>query len=109
MNKGAQMKNFVSTAVVLASLVVLAGCSSKPKEVPPEPPVPTGDTAGVEDPNATMGDTDAGPSGELLSKRIVYFDLDRADIRTDSQTVVDAHAAYLAKHPTQKVRLEGHA
>jgi peptidoglycan-associated lipoprotein len=110
MNKGAQMKNLVSTAVFLASLVLLAGCPSKPKEKPPEAPVPTGDsTAGVDDPNATMGDTDAGPSGELLSKRIVYFDLDRADIRADSQTVVDAHAAYLAKHPTQKVRLEGHA
>ena len=51
----------------------------------------------------------AGPSGELLSKRIIYFDFDRADIRADSQTVVAAHARYLAANPTQKVRLEGHA
>ena len=28
----------------------------------------------------------AGPAGELLSKRIVYFDFDSADIRADSQT-----------------------
>ncbi len=54
-------------------------------------------------------DASAGPSGELLSKRVVYFDLDRADIRADSSSVVSAHARYLAKNPNQKVRLEGHA
>ena len=105
------MKNLVSISALLASLTLLVGCPSKPKEIPPPPPTPTSDTTGVEDPNATVGDTDAsmGPSGELLSKRIVYFDFDRSDIRADSQTVVNAHAAYLAKNPAQKVRLEGHA
>ena len=111
MKTGVQMKNLLSTAVLLASLALFAGCKSKPPEAPPEPPVPTStDTSGVEDPNATLGDDSSmGPSGELLSKRIVYFDFDRADIRTDSQSVVGAHAAYLAKNPAQKVRLEGHA
>jgi peptidoglycan-associated lipoprotein len=111
MTTGVQMKNFASVSVLLATLALLAGCP-KPKDLPPPPPpTPTSDTSGVEDPNATMGDTDAsmGPSGELLSKRIVYFDLDRADIRADSTSVVAAHAAYLAKNPNQKVRLEGHA
>ena len=105
------MKKFASVSVLLASLALLAGCPKKPDVVPEQPPAPTTDTSGVEDPNATMGDTDAsmGPSGELLSKRIVYFDLDRADIRADSASVVAAHAAYLAKNPNQKVRLEGHA
>jgi len=105
------MKNFASVSVLLATLALLAGCPGKKPDVPPPEPAPTTDTSGVEDPNATMGDTDAsmGPSGELLSKRIVYFDLDRSDIRADSTTVVAAHAAYLAKNPNQKVRLEGHA
>jgi peptidoglycan-associated lipoprotein len=39
----------------------------------------------------------------------VYFDFDSAEIRADSQTVVAAHARYLAGAPAQKVRLEGHA
>ena len=57
-----------------------------------------------------VDDTEAGgPTGELLSKRVVYFDFDRADIRADSQSVVAAHARYLAGNPAQKVRLEGHA
>ncbi len=62
------------------------------------------------DAGALVDDTaSAGPSGELLSKRIVYFDFDRADIRADSQSVVAAHAQYLSRNPSQKVRLEGHA
>jgi peptidoglycan-associated lipoprotein len=110
MTTGVQMKNLVSVSVLLATLALFAGCKAKPPVVPETPPAPA-DTSGVEDPNATVGDTDAsaGPSGELLSKRIVYFDLDRAEIRADSSSVVAAHAAYLAKNPAQKVRLEGHA
>jgi peptidoglycan-associated lipoprotein len=111
MTTGVQMKNLASISVLLITLAMFAGCKAKPPVVAETPPAPTSDTSGVEDPNATVGDTDAlaGPSGELLSKRIVYFDLDRADIRADSTSVVAAHAAYLAKNPNQKVRLEGHA
>jgi peptidoglycan-associated lipoprotein len=106
-----KMKNLTMTAVLLVSLGLMAGCKSKPPEQPPAPPPTTTDTSGVENADALAGDTSAsmGPSGELLSKRIVYFDFDRTDIRADSQSVVAAHSAYLAKNPNQKVRLEGHA
>ena len=104
------MKNVVLTAVLVASLITFAGCGTKPKEQPAPTPQPTTDTSGVDNANATVDNTESqGPSGELLSKRVVYFDFDKADIRADSQTVVAAHAAYLAKNPAQKVRLEGHA
>jgi peptidoglycan-associated lipoprotein len=112
MFKGVQMKNLVMTVVAIASLGLLAGCPSKPKEVPPEAQAPvTADTSGVDNSGAAVGDTTAtsGPSGELLSKRIVYFDFDSSAIRADSQSVVAAHAQYLAANPSQKVRLEGHA
>jgi peptidoglycan-associated lipoprotein len=104
------MKKIVSISALLATLALLSGCPAKKPDVPPAPPTPTtSDTSGVEDPNATVGDTDAtaGPPGELLSKRVIYFDFDRSDIRADSQSIVAAHAAYLAKNPAQKVRLEG--
>jgi peptidoglycan-associated lipoprotein len=104
------MKVFVSTAVFLASFVLLAGCKSKPAETPPAPPPTTDSTAGVDSDSGSLDDTDAaGPMGELLSKRVIYFDFDRAEIRGDSQSIVAAHSQYLAKNPTQKVRLEGHA
>ena len=105
------MKNVVLTTVLIASLGFMAACKTKPEPAPPPPPQQTtSDTSGVGDAGATVDDTaTGGPTGELLSKRVVYFDFDRADIRADSQTVVAAHAAYLAKNPAQKVRLEGHA
>src|SRR5688500_3030629 len=105
------MKNFLSTAVFVATLALLAGCPGKPPVQPAQTQQPTGDTSGVVDANAVVGDYTAtsGPGGELLSKRVIYLDFDRADIRADSQSVVAAHAQYLAKNPAQKVRLEGHA
>jgi|SRR5882672_3327821 len=108
--KGVLMKKFASTMVLLVTAGFLAGCPAKPPEVPPAAPAPTADTSGVDNAGATVNDTDAmGPSGELLSKRIVYFDFDSSEIRADSQSVVAAHAQYLARNPAQKVRLEGHA
>jgi len=102
--------NRVSLVLLVSSLALLAGCPSKPKELPPQAQTPTTDTSGIDTSPVTSDETAMqGPSGELLSKRIVYFDFDRADIRADSQTVVSAHAAFLAKNANIKVRLEGHA
>jgi peptidoglycan-associated lipoprotein len=105
------MKKLVSVSALLATLALLSGCPAKKPDVPPPPPPATDNTSGVEDPNATVGDTTAiaGPPEGLLAQRIIYFDFDRSDIRADSQSIVAAHAAYLAKNPAQKVRLEGHA
>jgi peptidoglycan-associated lipoprotein len=104
------MKKFVPLALVIASLGLFAACGNKPPEQPPPPPAQTTDTSAADNANASNDETASqGPSGELLSKRIVYFDFDSADIRADSQSVVGAHARYLAGAATQKVRLEGHA
>ena len=103
------MKNFIATVALLATVAMLAGCPSTPPAPEAAPPAPT-PTAPAEEPSATVNDTDAaGPSGELLSKRIVYFDFDSSAIRADSRSVVDAHARYLSSNPAQKVRVEGHA
>jgi len=44
----------------------------------------------------------------LQSRNIVYFEFDASEIRSDYVSVVAAHAAYLTKYPTARVRLEGH-
>lgn len=110
MIKGVHMKKVVTSLLVLGSLVFLASCGTKPEETPPPPPAQTTDTNTVDNANAVTDETATqGPSGELLSKRIVYFDYDSAEIRADSQSVVAAHARYLATAPAQKIRVEGHA
>ena len=40
---------------------------------------------------------------------MIYFDYDSSNIREDFQSVVEAHATYLAAHPETTITLEGHA
>jgi peptidoglycan-associated lipoprotein len=112
MNKGIHMKQTVIVTLLVASLALFAaGCKTKPADQPAQTQsTTTSDTSGLDTSPVTSDETAIqGPSGELLSQRIVYFDFDRAEIRADSQSIVTAHAGFLAKSPTVKVRLEGHA
>lgn len=52
------------------------------------------------------GDELSDPSSPL-SNRVVYFDYDSATVRMEDQATLEAHAAYLGKHPNVTVRLEG--
>jgi peptidoglycan-associated lipoprotein len=45
----------------------------------------------------------------LLSKRVIYFDFDKSNVKAEFRDIVAAHAAYLAAHGTARVTLEGHA
>jgi peptidoglycan-associated lipoprotein len=45
---------------------------------------------------------------DLQQKSVVYFDYDSSEIAQQYVPVVAAHAAYLVKYPTARVRLEGH-
>ncbi|MEE8380000.1 MAG: peptidoglycan-associated lipoprotein Pal [Gammaproteobacteria bacterium] len=73
-------------------------------------------TSGVE--GVADGQRDGTPGFEgdplddpnaFVSKRVVYFDFDRSDIRDDFRAIVAAHGKYLASHADAKVTLEGHA
>ena len=44
-----------------------------------------------------------------LSKRVIYFLYDSAEIKPEFVPVIEAHARYLASHPEIQVTLEGHA
>lgn len=44
----------------------------------------------------------------LKNDQTVYFDFDRSSIKSEFYPVLDKHAAYLVKHPTQSVVIEGH-
>jgi len=63
-----------------------------------------------------MGEQEAGFSGDplddpssLLAKRVVYFDFDQTDIKSDFRAIIQAHAEYLANNSSVLVTLEGHA
>lgn len=53
--------------------------------------------------------TDLRNPNSVLAQRVIYFDLDSANIRPEYQSVLNAHSSLLAAYPNLKVRLEGHA
>ena len=88
----------------------LVGCKSK--AVKPMPPSTGTGTDTTTDRNTNMGgkytveslDTDS-----CLRQRVVYFDFDRAEIKSEFQAQIACHAAYLRQFPGARVTLEGNA
>jgi peptidoglycan-associated lipoprotein len=106
-------------AVVLLAFG-LAACQ-KPKQVQPETQAPAtttdsgAETSGLgneaEGANAGaggMGTAQQQALAALKDRSVIYFEYDSSEIRPEYVGVVAAHAAYLAKYPTARARVEGH-
>jgi peptidoglycan-associated lipoprotein len=107
-------------ALVLGVLALGLAACQKPKQVQPDAsPATTTDssvqTSGVETGAGSAAAT-AGAMSEaqkqalaaLQSKNLIFFQFDSSEIAGEYLAVVAAHAAYLVKFPTARVRLEGH-
>jgi peptidoglycan-associated lipoprotein len=103
----------VSIAVLMAGLVMLAGCKTAPvTATPTAPEAPaTTDTSGYKAPTSQGGEQ---LTAEQLAKQeltqvgmVIYFDYDSADIKPEYNSVMAAHAKYLSSNGSLKVRLEG--
>ena len=98
-----------------ALLGLLAACASTPKPAD-ETKSDTGTTTTTTNTNTgtaqpskpAMMDPLKDPNN-ILSKRNVYFDYDKYDIRDDQRPVTDAHGRYLASNQGRTVRIEGNA
>ena len=107
------MKLMHVLAVAILSLG-LAACSkpTKPDATTAVPADSGAATSGV-DAGASVGTgTALTPQQQALAaiqqKNVVFFDFDSSEIRSEYVPVVAAHAQYLVKYPTARVRLEGH-
>jgi len=60
-----------------------------------------------EDDRSSMSSLDDPQS--LLAIRIIYFEYDSSDIKSEDRATVEAHAAYLVANPNTNMTLEGHA
>jgi len=45
----------------------------------------------------------------ILSKRTVYFDFDKFDVKPEYRPLVEAHAKFLRENPTAKMLIQGNA
>jgi len=104
------MKKVLFSAVALA---LLYGCASTPIEesapapvaAPGQAPASPGAARPVAPP-AAIGSALKDP-GSALSKRSVFYELDKADIKDEYRPVLQAHGKYLAERRGTKMLVQG--
>ncbi len=108
------------TLIVMAAVALLAAACAgkKPVEKPAEAAaaVPATTESGAQSAGVATVDTSAGstsqgalgPDGPLGSQRVIYFDFDSSEIRSEYIDVIAAHGRFLAGNANMRVRLEGH-
>jgi peptidoglycan-associated lipoprotein len=103
------MKNVVRILVAVMLVAGVAAC--KKKVVKPVESTGSTDTSAVTTPNENTGRYRIGDldTDSCLRQRVVYFDLDKTEIKSEFQAQVSCHAAYLNQFPNARVTLEGHA
>jgi peptidoglycan-associated lipoprotein len=114
------MKRTVVIPALFAALsaVVLSGCSSTPSG--PEQTGAAVENRATDDNGAKVATVDNAGSGldaaalaalrdpkNILSKRSIYFDFDRFDIKTEYKDLVGAHAKFISEHKAAKVLIQG--
>ena len=108
--------------LIAASLFIVAGCATqeqKPGEgAPVEGAGPGGKPRAVETkpvPRVETGKPSGAPfaalkdPGSILSKRTVYFDFDKFEVKDEYRPLVEAHAKFLRENPTAKMLIQGNA
>ena len=108
--------------LLAAAGAVLAACSSAPTteqapaSVEDRKPSPGADSQPVTKPSVAAVDLTAGkPSGRSmltdpnspLSKRSIFYDLDKYDVKDDYKALVEAHARFLRDNPKMKMLIQG--
>jgi peptidoglycan-associated lipoprotein len=107
--------------LAFAAAALLAGCASSPE---------TGSKAGVEDraPSAAASGQQPGGSAvtpvapgtgqqanplkdpsNILSKRSIFYDYDKYDVKDEYKPLLQAHARYLARNPDATMLIQGNA
>ena len=122
-----QFNKFMRTLVLALPVVTLMACSSGPNEedlsaernrvaqdqANAERSAREAEQARVKAEAAKRMERSSGDSAEsqiaaLQNEQTVYFDFDRATVKSEFYPVLDKHAAFLARNPSQRVVLEGH-
>ncbi|ATA24747.1 peptidoglycan-associated lipoprotein [Brenneria goodwinii] len=102
--------NKVLKGLMLAlPVLAVAACSSNKNAGSDQSSIGAADGSGFENGGASSSEQARLQMQELQRNNIVYFDLDKYDIRSDFAQMLDAHAAFLRSNPSYKVTIEGHA
>ncbi len=117
-----QLSKGLISSLVIALLLV--ACKSTPmKETPTKvedkstssqtvaPSTDNADTSGVKevvvDSNANKDNSPLNDPNNILSKRVIYFDFNKDEVKAEFRPLIEAHAKYLLAHKEAKVVLQG--
>ncbi len=105
-----QSLRFIFLALAVLALAACSGSKSTRDEVATVDQGSTqpADTAGVDHGHHAHMDPLDDPEN-ILSKRVILFDFDKAVVKDEYRALVEAHARYVAEHPSARITLEGHA
>jgi len=120
------MHAIIVAALSVAGLLVVAGCQTTPEEQkaagvedrskPGATGKPGADVRSVDRPKIAAVDVTAGRKdaasalkdpASILSKRSIYYDLDKFDVRDEYRGLVEAHAKYLRENPAARILIQG--
>ena len=109
----------IALAAFSSAALVLAGCATTDSDTAPAPV----DTPGGKPPAQVKTqpvkpvDVTGGPSGSqlaalkdpknILSKRSIYYDLDKFEVKDEYRSLVEAHAKYLRENPNARMLIQG--
>jgi peptidoglycan-associated lipoprotein len=91
------VKNKPAAPVVDSAQAAQAAAEAEAARLAAEKAAAAADLAALKDPN------------NILSKRSVYFDFDKDEVKPEYRALVDAHAKFLLAHPKSKVAIQGNA
>jgi peptidoglycan-associated lipoprotein len=108
------MKRTTSLAAIAVALALTAGCARRNRELPPEPVSDSAPGLGetTADDSATPGAAVPGSRADFIQSvpaDRILFELDSYSIDDEDRRTLDAQAAWLARNPSVRVTIEGHA
>ena len=106
------MNNAARILLVAVLCTAAVACSKKVKETAP---TDTGTGPTTTQPGGDTGPVASGAYGPndldtdaCLRQRVVYFDLDKEDVKPEFQAIMACHAKYLRDRPSSRITLQGH-
>jgi peptidoglycan-associated lipoprotein len=106
---------FWKSALPLVTAALMAACASTPSQ---ESKQAMATPASGQSPVAATPQTGSAGQGagtmnplfdpnSVLSKRSIYYDYDKSDIKPEFRPVIEAHAKYLRDHPGASITIQG--
>ena len=95
--------------IILSCLALFIGACSSQSVKPTNTPNPSSVIAATPEKEDMAYLNALHDPNNILSKRSIYFDYDKYDIKKEFMPLIDAHANFLQQHSNLKITIQGNA